>query len=58
MTLDIDLPKLPVLGSFMAYRESGPADAPVALLLHGNPTSSFTSRTMFATSTPSSRPRG
>jgi haloalkane dehalogenase len=38
---DITLPKLSVLDSEMAYREAGPADAPVALFLHGNPTSSF-----------------
>ncbi|MBH5369369.1 haloalkane dehalogenase [Bradyrhizobium glycinis] len=29
-----------VLGSTMAYRETGAKDAPVALFLHGNPTSS------------------
>ncbi|WP_407158386.1 haloalkane dehalogenase [Bradyrhizobium sp. STM 3557] len=29
-----------ILGSTMAYREDGAADAPVALFLHGNPTSS------------------
>ena len=38
---DISLPKLSVLDSEMAYREAGAADAPVALLLHGNPTSSY-----------------
>jgi haloalkane dehalogenase len=41
MDHDITLPKLSVLGSTMAYREAGPKDAPVALLLHGNPTSSY-----------------
>jgi haloalkane dehalogenase len=35
------LPQLPVLGSTMAYREAGRRDAPVALFLHGNPTSSY-----------------
>jgi hypothetical protein len=30
-----------VLGSTMAYREAGNPDAPVALFLHGNPTSSY-----------------
>lgn len=30
-----------VLGSTMAFRESGASDAPVALFLHGNPTSSY-----------------
>lgn len=38
---DITLPRHAVLGSHMAYREAGPAGAPVALFLHGNPTSSF-----------------
>jgi haloalkane dehalogenase len=38
---DITLPRLAVLGSHMAYREAGPMGAPVALFLHGNPTSSF-----------------
>lgn len=41
MNPDIRLPKLPVLDSEMAYREAGRADAPVALFLHGNPTSSY-----------------
>ena len=38
---DISLPKLSVLDSEMAYWEAGSRDAPVALFLHGNPTSSF-----------------
>jgi haloalkane dehalogenase len=38
---DIALPKLAVLDSEMAYREAGATQAPVALFLHGNPTSSF-----------------
>ena len=38
---DVTLPKLSVLDSEMAYREAGPRDEPVALFLHGNPTSSF-----------------
>ena len=38
---DVSLPKLSVLDSEMAYREAGSHDAPVALLLHGNPTSSY-----------------
>jgi haloalkane dehalogenase len=41
MNPDINLPKLSVLDSEMAYREAGRADAPVALFLHGNPTSSY-----------------
>jgi haloalkane dehalogenase len=38
---DVSLPKLPVLDSEMAYREAGSRDAPVALFLHGNPSSSY-----------------
>jgi len=38
---DVSLPKLAVLDSEMAYREAGQSSAPVALFLHGNPTSSF-----------------
>jgi haloalkane dehalogenase len=41
MTTDITLPRFPVLGSTMAYREAGLSKAPVALFLHGNPTSSY-----------------
>jgi haloalkane dehalogenase len=38
---DVALPKVNVLGSTMAYREAGNPKAPVALFLHGNPTSSY-----------------
>jgi haloalkane dehalogenase len=38
---DITLRHHTVLGSTMACRESGDGDAPVALFLHGNPTSSY-----------------
>jgi haloalkane dehalogenase len=38
---DVSLPKLSVLDTEMAYREAGSRDAPVALFLHGNPTSSY-----------------
>ena len=38
---DVALPKVNVLGTTMAYREAGNAEAPVALFLHGNPTSSY-----------------
>src|SRR5579863_7193411 len=38
---DVALAKVAVLGSAMAYRESGDREAPVALFLHGNPTSSY-----------------
>jgi haloalkane dehalogenase len=41
MNSDICLPRVSLLGSEMAYRQAGPADAPVALFLHGNPTSSY-----------------
>jgi pimeloyl-ACP methyl ester carboxylesterase len=41
MNKDISLPKVSVLDSEMAYREAGSRDAPVALFLHGNPTSSY-----------------
>lgn len=41
MIPDITLPKLQVLDSEMAYRETPKAGAPVALFLHGNPTSSY-----------------
>ena len=38
---DVALPQADVLGSTMAYREAGHSEAPVALFLHGNPTSSY-----------------
>ena len=38
---DVELPQVSVLGSTMACREAGNPDAPVALFLHGNPTSSY-----------------
>src|SRR5215471_2772091 len=38
---DIALPQLNVLDSSMAYREAGSPSDPVALFLHGNPTSSY-----------------
>jgi haloalkane dehalogenase len=38
---DVELPRMDVLGSTMAYREAGDPAAPVALFLHGNPTSSY-----------------
>jgi haloalkane dehalogenase len=38
---DIALPQLQVLGSTMAYREAGDRQSPIALFLHGNPTSSY-----------------
>jgi haloalkane dehalogenase len=46
MTVRFDavLPQVNVLDSTMAYREAGTSEAPVALFLHGNPTSSYTWR--------------
>lgn len=41
MAASVRLPTRNVLDSVMAYREAGVADAPVALFLHGNPTSSY-----------------
>jgi haloalkane dehalogenase len=41
MIADFTLPQRPVLDSAMAYREMGRPGAPVALFLHGNPTSSY-----------------
>lgn len=38
---DIELKKIPVLDSFMAYREAGNPDGSTILFLHGNPTSSY-----------------
>ena len=38
---DVALPKIDVLSSTVAYRETGERGAPVALFLHGNPTSSY-----------------
>src|SRR5207253_616970 len=38
---DFTLPQRAVLDSTMAYREMGRPGAPVALFLHGNPTSSY-----------------
>jgi haloalkane dehalogenase len=41
MIPDVELPRLPVLDTTMAYREAGQEGAPIALFLHGNPTSSY-----------------
>jgi len=38
---DVALTQVNVLGSTIAYRETGDPEAPVALFLHGNPTSSY-----------------
>jgi haloalkane dehalogenase len=37
----VAFPKIEVLGSTIAYREAGDRNAPIALFLHGNPTSSY-----------------
>jgi len=52
---DVSLPKLSVLDSEMAYREAGSRDAPVALFLHGNPTSSFIWRKILPLVAPAAR---
>jgi haloalkane dehalogenase len=41
MLNDVVLPRCSVLDSYMSYREAGNPGSPVALFLHGNPTSSF-----------------
>ena len=38
---DVTLPQRAVLDSSMAYREAGNPGGPVALFMHGNPTSSY-----------------
>jgi haloalkane dehalogenase len=38
---DVSLAQIHVLDSSMAYREAGDPKAPLALFLHGNPTSSY-----------------
>src|SRR5258705_11898139 len=38
---DVALPQMNVLDSSIAYREAGSPGDPVALFLHGNPTSSY-----------------
>src|SRR5713101_3518899 len=49
---DVVLPQVNVLGSTMAYREAGECEAPVALFLHGNPTSSYVWRNVLPQVTP------
>jgi haloalkane dehalogenase len=53
--IDIVLPRLPVLASTMAYREVGSPAAPVALFLHGNPTSSYIWRNILPHVAPAAR---
>ena len=52
---DVSLPRLSVLDSEMAYRETGSRDAPVGLFLHGNPTSSFIWRKILPLVAPTAR---
>jgi haloalkane dehalogenase len=52
---DVVLPQVNVLGSTMAYREAGNAEAPVALFLHGNPTSSYIWRNIIPLVAPTAR---
>lgn len=49
------LPRVSVLGEQMAYRAAGDADAPVALFLHGNPTSSYIWRDILPLVAPQAR---
>src|SRR2546427_1506626 len=52
---DVVLPHVSVLGATMAYREAGNPDAPVALFLHGNPTSSYLWRNVIPLVVPRAR---
>src|SRR5260370_7336766 len=52
---DVALPKVNVLDSAMAYREAGNPEAPVALFLHGNPTSSYIWRNILPLVAPTAR---
>lgn len=55
MPPELSVRELPVLDSTMAYREASGAAAPVALFLHGNPTSSFIWRGIMPTVAPVAR---
>lgn len=55
MSLNPELPRVDVLNSHMAYRDAGPKDAPIALFLHGNPTSSYIWRHIIADVSPVAR---
>jgi haloalkane dehalogenase len=52
---DVVLPQVNVLDSTMAYREAGDSEAPVALFLHGNPTSSYIWRNVILRVVPTAR---
>jgi len=49
---DVVLSQVSVRGSAMAYQEAGNPDAPVALFLHGNPTSSYLWRNVIPLAAP------
>ena len=53
--IQIDLKKVAVLGSAMAYRDAGSVREPVALFLHGNPTSSYIWRNIIPHVAPAAR---
>ncbi|MDE2227599.1 MAG: haloalkane dehalogenase [Alphaproteobacteria bacterium] len=55
MNPDVVLPQIRVLDSTMAYREAGARHAPVALFLHGNPTSSYVWRNVMPLVAPAAR---
>jgi haloalkane dehalogenase len=55
VSYDVVLPQVNVLGSTMAYRETGNPEAPVALFLHGNPTSSYVWRNVLPPIAPVAR---
>lgn len=55
MTLTPPVRRVQVLNSFMAYRDTGPADAPLAVFLHGNPTSSYIWRHIISEVAPAAR---
>jgi len=52
---DVVLPRVNVLDSSIAYREAGDSEAPVALFLHGNPTSSYIWRNVIPRVAPTAR---
>jgi len=52
---DVVLPQVNVLDSTMAYREAGNIEAPLALFLHGNPTSSYIWRNIIPLVVPTAR---
>lgn len=54
-SIETEIRKASVLGSSMAYRETGREDAPVALFLHGNPTSSHIWRNILPLVSPVAR---